>query len=74
MARIEFEGEPSGRSEDEIRANIPNIPEMLMLSAHTSPEVRARLQEIWWEEIALQQKDLDEIAAHRENEVRNRAV
>ena len=65
---------PSGRSEAEIRANILNIPEMLMLSVHTSPESRAALQEIWWEELALQQRDLDEAVAYRENEARDRVA
>lgn len=63
---------PSGRTEDEIRANLGGIPRMTLNSPHFSPEVKKELRAAWWEEILLNIKDNDEEAAYREEEWRNR--
>lgn len=57
---------PSGRTDAEIRANIPNIPLMDFLSVTTSPQIKEALRLAWWEEIVLQRKDLDEEEAYQE--------
>jgi hypothetical protein len=73
MARLrDPEGfKPSGRSEAEIRANIQNIPLLTILSPSTSLELKTALKLMWWEEIALNQKDRDEEEAYQEDARRN---
>lgn len=70
MTRLEApEGfQPSGRSEAEIRENIRRIPVHTLLSSNFSIEQRDEIRDIWWEEIALAQKDRDEEEAHAMNE------
>ncbi len=72
MARPLIEGrEPTGRSEAEIRANIINIPTLLLLAASDSPEMMKVLEDEWWEEINLYTIGLDHLEALAMN--RNRA-